>query len=240
LTITLNTPPEGLDIAMGASCCTPSHKHSHNHDHGGHDHDHSNAARPALWIALILNAGMFAVELGAGLTAGSTSLLADSADFLGDAANYGLALAVLSMALAWRARVALLKGVTMGIFGLWVAGMTISHAIAGTVPEPATMGVIGFAALVVNVLVTVILYRFRTGDSNMRAVWICSRNDALGNLAVMAAASGVFATGAAWPDLAVAAFMAALALWGSTQVILHARRELRQDGAGAALPGAAD
>ena len=215
---------------MGASCCTPSHNHSH--DHG---HDHGNAARLALWIALILNAGMFAVELGAGLTAGSTSLLADSADFLGDAANYGLALAVLSMALVWRARVALLKGLTMGVFGLWVAGMTINHALAGTVPEPATMGIIGFAALAVNVLVTVILYRFRTGDSNMRAVWICSRNDALGNLAVMAAATGVFATGTAWPDLAVAAFMAILALWGSVQVMRQATGELQQERAVSAI-----
>lgn len=229
-TIILNISREELEFAMGASCCTPSHNHNHDQGHGGHghDHDHGEAARPALWIALILNAGMFAVELGAGLTAGSTSLLADSADFLGDAANYGLALAVLSMALVWRARVAMLKGITMGLFGLWVAGMTINHAISGTVPEPATMGIVGLAALAVNVLVTVILYRFRTGDSNMRAVWICSRNDALGNLAVMAAASGVFATGTAWPDLAVAAFMAALALWGSVQVIRHASGELRQ------------
>lgn len=227
---------------MGASCCTPSHNHSHDHGHGGHDHghDHGNAARLALWIALILNAGMFVVELGAGLTAGSTSLLADSADFLGDAANYGLALAVLSMALVWRARVALLKGITMGLFGLWVAGMTISHAIAGTVPEPATMGIIGFAALAVNVLVTAILYRFRTGDSNMRAVWICSRNDALGNLAVMAAATGVFATGTAWPDLTVAAFMAILALWGSVQVMRQASAELQQERAAATVQGAAD
>lgn len=225
---------------MGASCCTPSHHHGHDHGPGGHDHDHGKAARPALWIALILNAGMFVVELGAGLTAGSTSLLADSADFLGDAANYGLALAVLSMALVWRARVAILKGITMGLFGLWVAGMAINHAIIGTVPEPATMGIVGFAALTVNVLVTVMLYRFRTGDSNMRAVWICSRNDALGNLAVMAAASGVFATGAAWPDLTVAAFMAALALWGSVQVLRQASGELRQERESAAAHGPAN
>lgn len=187
----------------------------------------------------MLNAGMFAVEIAAGLTAGSTALLADAADFLGDAANYALALAVLSMALVWRARVALLKGITMGLFGLWVAAMTINHLIAGTVPEPYTMGAIGFVALAVNVVVGLILYRFRNGDSNMRAVWICTRNDTLGNLAVMAAASGVFATGTAWPDLAVAAFMAALALWGSAQVILHARRELQQ-GSGVAIPGSAD
>jgi Co/Zn/Cd efflux system component len=231
-----------LEFAMGASCCTPSHNQGHDHGHGGHDHnhDHSNAARPALWIALILNGGMFAVEIAAGLTAGSTALLADAADFLGDAANYALALAVLSMALVWRARVALLKGISMGLFGLWVAAMVINHLIVGTVPEPFTMGVIGVAALLVNVFVALILYRFRNGDSNMRAVWICSRNDALGNLAVLAAASGVFATGAAWPDLAVAAFMAALALWGSVQVIRQASGELRQERASAAVHGSAD
>jgi Co/Zn/Cd efflux system component len=161
-------------------------------------------------------------------------LLADSADFLGDAANYALALAVLSLALGWRARVALLKGAMMGLFGLWVAAMTIRHALAGTVPEPATMGVIGVVALLVNAGVALMLYRFRNGDSNMKAVWICSRNDALGNLAVLLAASGVFATGTPWPDLAVAALMAGLALWGAAQVIGHARRDLRAHAAAGA------
>lgn len=214
---------------MGASCCGPSHHHDHGHDHGQGDHDHSaGAARSVLWVSLLLNAGMFVVELGAGLTAGSTSLLADSADFLGDAANYGLALAVLPLALVWRARAALLKGITMGLFGLWVAAMAIRHLLSGTVPEPATMGVIGVVALAVNILVTVLLFRFRKGDSNMRAVWICSRNDALGNLAVLLAAAGVFATGTPWPDLAVAALMAGLALWGAGQVIRQATAELRE------------
>ncbi|WP_370152567.1 cation transporter [Ferrovibrio sp.] len=200
----------------------------HHHDHHGHDHDHGTGSpRFALWIALVLNAGMFAVEVAAGLAAGSTALLADSVDFLGDAANYGLALAVLSLALVWRARVALLKGLSMGLFGLWVIAMALSHAIAGTVPEPATMGAVGVAALAVNVGVALLLYRFRTGDANMRAVWLCSRNDAIGNLAVLAAASGVFATGTPWPDIAVAALMAGLAIWSAVQVIGHARRELR-------------
>lgn len=222
---------------MGASCCGPEHHHDHAaHDHQGHDHKHgfgqkhdhsAGQAKPVLWIALLLNAGMFVVELGAGLTAGSTSLLADSADFLGDAANYGLALAVLPLALVWRARAALMKGITMGLFGLWVGAMVIRHLIDGTVPEPATMGVIGAAALAVNILCTILLFRFRKGDSNMRAVWICSRNDALGNVAVLLAASGVFATGAAWPDLAVATLMAGLALWGAVQVVIQARQELR-------------
>lgn len=222
---------------MGASCCHHDDHPHHGHDHG-HDHDHgAGSPRFALWVALVLNAAMFVVEIGAGLAAGSTSLLADSVDFLGDAVNYALALAVLSMALVWRARVALLKGIAMGLFGLWVAGMVVHHLLAGTVPEPFTMGAVGFAALVVNVFVAVLLYRFRTGDSNLRAVWICSRNDALSNIAVLAAASGVFATGTAWPDLAVAAFMAGLALWGSAQVLRHALAELRQS---AAAAGAAD
>lgn len=209
---------------MGASCCHHDHHQGHGHDHGT-----QNATKLALWIALILNGVMFVVELGAGLAAGSTALLADSADFLGDAANYGIALIVLPLALAWRARAALLKGITMGLFGLWVAAETVAHMISGAVPEPATMGTVGFAALLVNVAVALMLYRFRTGDSNMRAVWICSRNDALGNLAVLLAASGVFATGTPWPDIAVAALMAGLALWGSVQVIASARGELRQE-----------
>lgn len=205
---------------MGASCC--HHDHHHDAPTGA-----AGGARLVLWIALLLNAAMFVVELGAGLVAGSTSLLADSVDFLGDAANYGIALAVLPLALVWRARAALLKGISMGLFGLWVAAMAVRHALTGTLPEPLTMGAVGVLALVVNVVVAVILYRFRTGDSNMRAVWICSRNDAVGNLAVMAAASGVFATGTPWPDIAVAALMATLAIWGSVQVIAQARGELR-------------
>lgn len=195
------------------------------------------AAKLVLWIALVLNAGMFIVELVAGFAAGSTSLLADSVDFLGDAANYGIALVVLPLGLAWRARAALLKGVSMGLFGLWVAAMTIRHVLAGTVPEPLTMGAVGIAALAVNLVVAVMLYRFRGGDSNMRAVWICSRNDALGNLAVMAAASGVFATGTPWPDIAVAALMATLAIWGSVQVIRQAGGELRHSAPYAAHGG---
>lgn len=220
---------------MGASCC------HHDHHSGGDGHDHGTGSpRFALWIALVLNAAMFAVEISAGLAAGSTALLADSVDFLGDAVNYALALAVLSLALVWRARVALLKGIAMGLFGLWVAAMVVRHLLAGTVPEPFTMGAVGIAAFAVNLLVALLLFRFRKGDSNMRAVWICTRNDALGNLAVLLAASGVFATGTAWPDLAVASFMAVLALWGSAQVIRQSLGELRQERQPAPLPDPAD
>jgi Co/Zn/Cd efflux system component len=184
--------------------------------------------RKVLWIALVLNAVMFGVELSASWSSGSVSLLADSIDFFGDAANYGLSLAVLAMAADVRSRAALFKAACMGGFGVFVLGKAAWNLQAGVPPEAATMGVVGFAALVVNAGVAVMLYRFRTGDANMRSVWICSRNDALGNLAVMLAALGVFGTGSAWPDLAVAAVMGALALSGAWTVLRHAREELRQ------------
>jgi Co/Zn/Cd efflux system component len=202
------------------------------HHHHGHDHHHgpsptSEHYRLILWIALIANAGMFVVELAAGLAAGSVSLQADALDFFGDAANYGVSLAVHGMALAWRARASLLKGFSMAVFGVWVLAHTIFNLVTGVVPEPMTMGVIGTAALAVNLGVALLLYRYREGDSNMRSVWLCTRNDALGNLAVLAAALGVFGTGAGWPDLIVASVMAALALTSSAQVTRHALQELR-------------
>jgi len=160
------------------------------------------------------------------LAARSASLLADSLDFLGDAANYGLALFVLGMALQWRARAALVKAASMGLFGLWVGATTIQHALAGTVPEAPVMGAVGALALVANLGVAVLLYRWRDGDSNMRSVWICTRNDAIGNLAVLAAAVGVFGSGTGWPDYIVASIMSALALVGALQVTRQALGEL--------------
>jgi Co/Zn/Cd efflux system component len=183
--------------------------------------------RRVLWFALILNAAMFAVELGASWTSGSVSLLADSVDFFGDAANYALSLAVLGMALSMRSKAALLKAACMGGFGAFVLGKAIWSLPTGVSPEAATMGAVGFAALAVNGGVAWMLYQYRTGDANMRSVWICSRNDALGNVAVMLAALGVFGTGSAWPDLVVAGAMATLALWGAATVLTHARGELR-------------
>jgi Co/Zn/Cd efflux system component len=183
--------------------------------------------RRVLWAALVINAAMFGVEVLGGLQAGSVSLLADAVDFFGDAANYGVSLLVLGMAAHWRARAALLKGVAMGAFGVGVLAAAAWSAASGTVPKPATMGAIGMLALVANVGVAVMLYAWREGDANMRSVWLCSRNDAIGNLAVVAAALGVFGTGSAWPDLAVATLMAALALWAAASVIGQARAELR-------------
>lgn len=183
--------------------------------------------RRVLWIALLLNALMFVVELGASWRSGSVSLMADSIDFLGDAANYGLSLAVLGMGLATRAKAALVKAACMGAFGMYVVGRAAWGAHIGAPPEAVTMGAVGFLALLVNAGVALMLFGFRTGDSNMRSVWICSRNDAIGNVAVMLAALGVFGTGSAWPDLVVAAIMGLLALTGAWSVLSQARVELR-------------
>lgn len=183
--------------------------------------------RKALWLALFLNALMFVVELGASWTSGSVSLMADSIDFFGDAANYGISLAVLAMAASIRSKAALFKAATMGAFGVFVLGKAVYNLQAGVTPEPITMGAVGIAALAVNAGVALMLYRFRAGDANMRSVWICSRNDAIGNVAVMLAAVGVFGTGTAWPDLLVAGVMALLALTGAWSVSRQAREELR-------------
>lgn len=185
--------------------------------------------RRILWIALIANAIMFLVEMAAGWQAGSLSLLADAVDFAGDALNYGVSLAVLASALAWRARAAMLKAFSMMGFGLYVLGAALWSVWYGEVPQATTMGAVALLALVVNVAVAWMLYAFREGDANMRSVWLCSRNDAIGNLAVFMAALGVLGTGSAWPDLLVASLMAALALHGGWVVLQQARGELNED-----------
>jgi Co/Zn/Cd efflux system component len=173
---------------------------------------------------------MFAVEIGAGLAAGSVSLQADALDFLGDAGNYAISLFVVGMALRYRAMAALAKGGTMAIFGLWVLGITGWNAWHGTLPEALTMSAVGLAALAANAASFGLLWSHRGGDANMRSAWICTRNDVLGNLAVLLAALGVFGTGTGWPDVLVAAIMASLALQGAVVVIQQARVELRSVG----------
>jgi Co/Zn/Cd efflux system component len=187
-----------------------------------------------LWAVLAVNAVMFVIESSAGLAAGSASLQADALDFLGDTGNYAINLFVVGMALRHRAAAALAKGATMALFGLWVLGVTAWHILHGTLPQAVTMGGIGLAALAANATSFWLLWRHRTGDANMRSAWICTRNDVLGNLAVLMAALGVFGTGTGWPDIVVAAAMAVLALQGAATVIAQARRELRPDGSTAA------
>jgi len=183
--------------------------------------------RRVLWIALLSNFVMFFVEIVASQMSDSMSLQADALDFLGDSANYAISLFVVGMALTVRAKASLFKGATMALFGTWVIGSAIYRAIVGSAPDPSTMGLVAMVALMVNVVVSVMLYRYRNGDSNKQSIWLCSRNDAIGNIAVMVAAAGVFASGSRWPDLFVAAIIAGLNLSAALHVIRLARTEIR-------------
>lgn len=210
---------------MSAGCC------NHSPDPQAGD----PAWRRVLWAALAINAVMFVAEVAAGLIAGSVSLHADALDFLGDSLNYAISLAVVGLALHWRARAALVKGLTMALLGIWVMAETGWNIAHGVVPQAHLMGLVGFAALAANAGVAVMLFRYREGDANMRSVWICSRNDVVGNLAVLLAALGVFGTGTLWPDVIVAAAMAGLALQGGYVVVREAQAEL-QAGPGVPRP----
>jgi Co/Zn/Cd efflux system component len=209
---------------MSVHCCDDHHQYAPAGDPRRHA-----VYRRVLWSVLAINAIMFAVEIGAGLAAGSASLQADALDFLGDAANYAVSLFVVGMALRYRAAAALAKGTTMALFGVWVLGITAWHVIGGALPNAITMGGVGLTALVANAASFWLLWRYRMGDANMRSAWICTRNDVLGNLAVLLAAAGVFGTGTGWPDFIVAAIMAALALQGAATVIRQARSELQSE-----------
>ncbi|NWO09338.1 cation transporter [Chromohalobacter salexigens] len=184
--------------------------------------------RRVLWIALLVNAGMFGVEMLAGMKADSTSLMADSLDFLGDAANYAISLGVLGMGLLWRARASLVKAATLAGFGVVVLGVTLHNLFAGSYPDAPTMGAVGVLALLANLAVLLLLMRYREGDSNMRSVWICTRNDVIGNGAVLLAALGVFGSGTALPDLIVGGVFAFLSLSGGWKIARQARGELRE------------
>ena len=188
---------------------------------------YSSTFRKALWFALFVNLAMFLIEMLGGAEARSVSLWADALDFAGDSANYAISLFVLPLAVAWRSRTAMAKGLTMTVFGLVVLLKTIWSVVQGQLPEPTTMTVIGFLALTANVGVALILYRYRSGDANMRSVWLCSRNDAIGNLAVIGAATGVAFSGSIWPDIIVAFVMAPLAIHSGLSIVAHARSELR-------------
>ena len=208
---------------MAGGCC-----------HQVQDAVHLGVQRRILTIVLVVNAVMFVVEASAGLTAQSVSLQADALDFLGDSLNYATALYVLAKSFRWRAGAALIKGLAMVTFGLFVLGMSLHNAVTGATPEAPVMGVIGFMALAANLGSALLLYRFRKADANLRSVWLCSRNDAVGNLAVLGAAAGVAMTGTLWPDLAVGLLMASLAIWAGQSVLRQALGELRQPQAAAA------
>ena len=181
-----------------------------------------------LWIVIAINASMFLVETAGGALAGSKALQADALDFLGDALTYGITLAAIGTSVAVRARAALFKGLTLSLMGLWVFGSTAYHVLILGVPKAELMGAVGFLALAANVTSVMLLAKYKEGDANVRSVWLCSRNDAIGNVAVMLAAIAVYLTESAWPDLIVAAVMAGLFLWSSAQILNQAVGELSE------------
>ncbi len=201
---------------MSAGCC-------------GHDAQFdgvSDSFKRALWIVIVINGTMFIVEMIAGAFAGSKALQADALDFFGDTATYAISLYVIGMPLRTRALAALVKGLSLAAMGLWVFGSTAYQVLILGAPSATVMGAIGFIALAANVVSVLFLLRFKDGDSNVRSVWLCSRNDAIGNVGVLLAAAGVWLTGTAWPDLIVAVVMACLFLWSASQIVRQARTEL--------------
>ncbi len=184
--------------------------------------------RRRLWIVIALNASMFLVEMLAGHLAGSMALQADALDFFGDALTYGISLAVIGASVQVRSTAAFAKGISLLLMGFWVFGSTVYQVMVIGVPQAGVMGVIGFMALLTNVASVLLLVKYKDGDANVRSVWLCSRNDAIGNIAVMIAALGVWGTNTGWPDLTVAAIMAGLFLTSAWQILNQAWSESRE------------
>ena len=203
---------------MSADCC----------DHGVTFEGLSTDYQRRLWIVIAINASMFLVEMAAGALAGSQALQADALDFLGDATTYAISLAVIGTSIQIRARAAILKAISLTAMALWVLGSTAYHVVVLGIPRAEVMGVIGFLALAANAASVLILMRYKDGDANVRSVWLCSRNDAIGNVAVMVAALAVWGTATKWPDLLVAAIMAGLFLNSSIQILQQSFREMRE------------
>ncbi|BAQ49404.1 cation transporter [Methylobacterium aquaticum] len=181
-----------------------------------------------LWTVIAVNGAMFLTEMAAGHLAGSQALQADALDFLGDTVTYGLSLAVIGASLRARATAALAKGLSLSVMAVWVFGSTAYHVLVLGVPKAEVMGVIGLMALAANLGSVLLLRPYKDGDANVRSVWLCSRNDAIGNVVVMVAALGVWGSASAWPDLAVAALMAGIFLTSSVQILRQAWAEYRE------------
>lgn len=203
---------------MSASCCNHAPKFE------GLSADYKRR----LWLVIAINASMFLLEIIAGAVSGSQALQADALDFAADATTYGISLAVIGASIAVRARAALLKALSLTIMALWVLGSTAYHVLVLGIPRAEIMGAVGVLALLANLASVLILVRYKDGDANVRSVWLCSRNDAIGNIAVMCAALGVWGSATKWPDLLVAAIMAGLFLTSSFQILRQSMRELRE------------
>ena len=236
---------------MAESCCGTSHEHTETHTHA-HASPTQTAKTPAreescgcgggvpvfdgvdprykrvLWFVIALNGAMFVTEMAAGQAAGSQALKADALDFLADTVTYGLSLAVIGASLRTRSMAALAKGVSLSLMAVWVFGSTLYQTLVLGVPSAEWMGGIGLMALAANVASVLLLMRYKDGDANVRSVWLCSRNDAIGNIVVMGAALAVWGTTSAWPDLAVAALMAGIFLTSSVQILRQAWSEYRE------------
>lgn len=200
---------------------------NHHHDHATFE-GMSDDYKRRLWMVIVINAGMFIVEIFGGAFADSKALQADALDFLGDATTYGLSLYVIGMSIAARSRAAMLKGASLLLMGLWVFGSTFYAFWTDTLPVAKLMGGIGFMALAANLASVLLLANFKDGDANVRSVWLCSRNDAIGNVAVMLAAVAVWVLGSRWPDLIVAIMMAGLFLSSAWQILTQALRERKE------------
>lgn len=189
------------------------------------------AYKRALWIVILLNAGYGIAEMVGGFLAGSQALKADALDFLGDGSITFFGLLAIGWSLMWRARAALLQGIFLALLGAGVAANTIYRLFVLQTPESELMGILGFIALVINITAALVLIPHRSGDSNVRAVWLFSRNDAIGNLFVVIAAGLVAWTGTSWPDLIAAGIIAALFLHSSWSIIRDARNDLKSNAA---------
>jgi len=183
--------------------------------------------RRILIIVLLINAGMFIVEFSAGLASGSTALLADSLDMLADAIIYAIGLFALGRAVHWRARAALTSGVLQLLLGLGVAAEAVWKMTSNGLPDTATMGLFGVLALLANTLCFVLLTQFRDGDINLRATWICSRNDMIGNVGVLLAAALVTWSGSSFPDIAIGLAIAAVVIHSAWHILTEARAQLK-------------
>jgi len=201
---------------MGADCC-------------GHDAKFDGLSadyKRRLWIVIGLNATMFVVEMVAGALAGSQALQADALDFLADTTTYGISMAVIGAPIRVRAWAAFAKGASLTLMAAWVLGSTIYHTFILGIPQAEVMGAVGIMALAANATTVLLLLKYKDGDANVRSVWLCSRNDAIGNVVVMVAALGVWGTSTKWPDLAVAGVMAGLFLYSSWQILSQSMREV--------------
>jgi len=188
------------------------------------------AYKRILWLIIVINGTMFGVEMVAGILAQSQALQADALDFIGDTLSYSISLWAIGKAVSIRSNAALFKGFTLTLMSLWVVGSTIYRIFVMNSPEPFTMGTIAVAAFTANLISVLLLMRYKDGDANVRSVWLCSRNDAIGNLIVLVAASGVWYSNSAWPDLIVAGIMAGLFLSSAWQITTQALREKRNSG----------